>query len=68
MRLVLIFSVTGAALVFAVLVTMVVLYKYYIWRNNVLIITNQRVVENEQYGFFSKTVTELYTKTFSRFL
>ena len=41
------------------LVLLVILYKYYIWRNNALIITNQRVVENEQHGFFSKTVTEL---------
>lgn len=57
------FGYWGWVLVFAVLlVTMVVLYKYYIWRNNVLIITNQRVVENEQYGFFSKTVTELLYK------
>ena len=48
------------ALVFAVLlVVLAVLYKYYIWRNNALIITNQRVVENEQFGFFSKAVTEL---------
>ena len=62
------FGYWGCASLCRVLVTMVVLYKYYIWRNNVLIITNQRVVENEQYGFFSKTVTELYTKTFSRFL
>ena len=39
--------------------TLIILYKYFIWRNNALIITNQRVVENEQRGFFSKTVTEL---------
>lgn len=48
------------ALVLAILlVVLIILYKYYIWRNNVLIITNQRIVENEQRGFFSKTVTEL---------
>lgn len=41
------------------LVLLVILYKWFIWRNNALIITNQRVVENEQRGFFSKTVTEL---------
>ena len=41
------------------LVALVILYKYYIWHSNALIITNQRVVENKQHGFFSKTVTEL---------
>lgn len=47
-------------LVFAVLlVLLIILYKYYIWRNNALIITNQRIVENEQHRFFSKTVIEL---------
>lgn len=42
-----------------VIVLLVVLHRFYIWRSNALIITNQRVVENEQFGFFSKTVTEL---------
>jgi hypothetical protein len=47
-------------LAFAVLlVLLVVLYKLFIWRMDALIITDQRVVENEQRGFFSKTVTEL---------
>lgn len=40
-------------------VFLIILYKYYIWRSNALIITSQRIVENEQHGFFSKTVTEL---------
>lgn len=40
-------------------VVLTILHKYYIWRNNALIITNQRIVENEQLGFFYKTVTEL---------
>lgn len=45
---------------FAVLlVLLMILYKCYIWRNNALVITNQRLVENEQRGFFSRTVTEL---------
>ncbi len=47
-------------LAFAVLlVLLVVLYRFFIWRMDALIITNQRVVENEQRGLFSKTVTEL---------
>ena len=41
------------------LVVLIILYKCYIWRNNALIITSQRVIKNEQRGFFSKTVTEL---------
>lgn len=41
------------------LVLLVILYKSYIWRSNALIITDQRIIENKQHGFFSKTVTEL---------
>ncbi|MBI2670200.1 MAG: PH domain-containing protein [Candidatus Yanofskybacteria bacterium] len=43
----------------ALIVTFIILQKCFIWKNDALIITNQRVVENEQHGFFSKTVTEL---------
>lgn len=44
----------------AVLVlALVVLYKLYVWRNDVLYITSQRVLRNEQTGLFSKTVTEI---------
>ena len=47
-------------LTFAVLlVLLIVLYRLFIWRMDALIITDQRIVENEQRGFFSKTVTEL---------
>ena len=47
-------------LAFAVLlVLLIVMYRFYIWRMDALVITDQRVVENEQRGFFSKTVTEL---------
>ncbi|MEX1064148.1 MAG: PH domain-containing protein [Candidatus Paceibacterota bacterium] len=47
-------------LVFSILiVAIIILAKYYIWRMNTLIITNQRIVENKQHGIFSKTVTEL---------
>lgn len=47
-------------LVVAILiVALIVLYRYYIWKMDALIITDQRVIENEQHGFFSKTVTEL---------
>lgn len=54
------FNYWNWTLVFAILVVaLIILYKYYIWLNNALIITNQRVVKNEQRGFFSQTVTEL---------
>lgn len=43
----------------ALTLAFVVLYKLYVWRNNVLFITNQRVIRNEQTGLFSKTVTEI---------
>jgi hypothetical protein len=46
--------------IFAVLLVLaIILYRFFIWRKDALIITDQRVVENEQRGFFSKTVTEL---------
>lgn len=35
------------------------LYKFYVWKNDVLFITNQRVVRNEQAGLFHKIVTEI---------
>lgn len=41
------------------LILLIILYRLFIWRMDALIITDQRVVENEQRGFFSKTVTEL---------
>ena len=54
------FGYWGWTLVFgALLVALIILSKYFIWRNSALIITNQRTVKNEQRGFFSKTVTEL---------
>lgn len=37
----------------------IVLYKVYIWRKNVLTITDQRIINNEQRGLFDRTVTEL---------
>ncbi len=36
-----------------------IFYRYFMWRNEVLIITNQRIINNNQRGFFSKSVTEL---------
>ncbi len=42
-----------------VIVFLIILYRYYIWRMDALIITSQRVVESEQRGIFSKTITEL---------
>ena len=54
------FGYWSLVLAFAVLlVLLVVMYRFFIWRMDALIITDQRVVENEQRGFFSKTVTEL---------
>lgn len=42
-----------------VIVLLIILYRIFIWKRNALIITDQRMVENEQLGLFSKTVTEL---------
>lgn len=36
-----------------------VVYKVYVWRKNAFLITNQRLINNEQNGFFSRTVTEI---------
>ncbi|MEK7121250.1 MAG: PH domain-containing protein [Patescibacteria group bacterium] len=36
-----------------------IIYKTYIWRKNAFLITNQRLVNNEQSGLFSRTVTEV---------
>lgn len=36
-----------------------IIYKIYIWRHNQLIITSQRLVNNQQRGIFDRTVTEL---------
>lgn len=33
--------------------------KVYIWKRNVLIVTNQRVIRHDQHGLFNTTVTEL---------
>ncbi len=41
------------------IVSLVILYKIYIWRKNTLIITNQRVILNIRHNAFSITVTEL---------
>ena len=49
-----------AVLVLAVI--LIILHKLYIWKNSALVITSQRLVKNEQRGFFSKTVTELLYK------
>jgi hypothetical protein len=46
-------------LIAALIVAVIVFYKYYIWKANALIITDQRVIEHQQWGFFTKTVTEL---------
>lgn len=35
------------------------LYKFYLWRQNELLITNRRIINNQQRGLMSQTVTEL---------
>lgn len=39
-----------------------ILYKIYIWLKNGIYVTNQRLVNHEQAGLFTKTVTELLYK------
>jgi len=46
----------------ALLATLLILYKIYIWRKSNLILTNQRVILNVRHGAFSRTVTELLYK------
>ena len=47
-------------LVFIILIVLIIiLHKIFIWRNNGLVITNMRIIENEQRGIFNKLVTEL---------
>ena len=46
---------SGLVLVLAIFI----FCKLYIWRNDILFITNQRVIRNEQEGVFHKTVTEI---------
>lgn len=46
-------------MIVSLVVAIIIFYRYFIWRLDALIITNQRVVENDQHSFFSKTVNEL---------
>lgn len=50
----------GIAVFFAVLtvVTFLALRSWFIWSRNVFIITNKRVIDVDQHGLFSKTVSE----------
>ena len=41
------------------IVAVIISYRFYLWRRNALVITDQRVVYFEQEGILSKTVTEL---------
>lgn len=36
-----------------------IIYKTYIWRKNAFLITNKRLINNEQGGLFNRTVTEV---------
>ncbi len=40
-------------------VLLFLLYKFYLWRKNNLVITNFRITNNQQRGLFNQTVTEL---------
>jgi uncharacterized membrane protein YdbT with pleckstrin-like domain len=53
-------GVIGVALFLAILLTGVFygLREFFIWYFNVFIITNQRIIDIDQKGFFSKTVSE----------
>lgn len=55
-----IFGYSREVIVAVILIaTLIILYKFYIWRKNALIITNQRVILDSRPGMFSRTVTEL---------
>ena len=54
------FGYWGWVLIAAIIVVFfIILQKFYVWKSSALIITDQRIVINQQHGFFSKTVTEL---------
>ena len=38
------------------IITLYLLYKFYIWHNNALIITSERLIAKDQYGLFSKRI------------
>jgi len=46
-------------LVTGFVILLFLLYKFYLWRKNNLVITNSRITNNQQRGLFSQTVTEL---------
>lgn len=54
-------NVWGAAgfAVTAVIGIMIIIRGVYVWRNNVLAITNQRVIDIDQRGFFERNVAEV---------
>jgi len=41
------------------IISITILYKFYIWRNNALVITSQRLISKDQYSIFSKRVRAL---------
>ncbi|OGN08438.1 MAG: hypothetical protein A2750_01820 [Candidatus Yanofskybacteria bacterium RIFCSPHIGHO2_01_FULL_45_42] len=43
-------------LVAGLIITLYLLYKFYIWHNNALIITSERLIAKDQYGLFSKRI------------
>ena len=45
-------------LALAAILLLLAMFRVYMWRNNVLYITNQRIIYNQQDGFFDRTVTE----------
>ena len=54
------FGYNWQALAMLILVLAIfIVYKVYVWRKNAFVITNQRLINNEQSGIFSRTVTEI---------
>lgn len=50
-------GVIGFALV-VVFGVVIIVRGIYVWRNNVLVVTNQRVIDIDQHGFFERNVAE----------
>jgi hypothetical protein len=38
---------------------LIIWYKYHLWKNNVLILTDERIIQHVKQGLFSRAVTEL---------
>ncbi len=48
----------GGFVVFLIIGVVLVIRGLYVWRNNILVVTTQRVIDIDQHGFFERNVAE----------